>query len=204
MIKNETGVIEIVLFSSLVDELSNNTSYDFEKMRVQKFMNDRILKSTETTKVSKNDDVAIFVTDEGLSSFSYEKTLKVEFVSVDVKTMTQTYLCPVCRASVSIINAVAWWKRCDNASLQSQCKSKADVKMIILNESGQFYHQCATRFNRKIYQFGSFTYTQKGYCYETYKQIFYFYSQQKKQMFGYVPLNRYYLGIVFKFCFRQI
>ena len=30
-------------------------------------MNDRILKSTETTKVSKNDDVAIFVNDEGLS-----------------------------------------------------------------------------------------------------------------------------------------
>ena len=68
MIKNEIGGIEIVLFSSLVDELSNNTSYDFEKMSVQKFMNDRILKSTETTKVSKNDDVAIFVTDEGLSS----------------------------------------------------------------------------------------------------------------------------------------
>ena len=29
-------------------------------------MNDRILKSTETTKVSKNDDVAIFVTNEEL------------------------------------------------------------------------------------------------------------------------------------------
>ena len=51
MIKNETGSIEIVLFSSLVDEVSNNTSYDFKKMRIQKFMNDRILKSTETTKV---------------------------------------------------------------------------------------------------------------------------------------------------------
>ena len=30
-------------------------------MRVQKLMNDRILKSTETTRASKNDDVAIFV-----------------------------------------------------------------------------------------------------------------------------------------------
>ena len=58
MIKDETRSIEIVLFSSLVDEVSNNTSYDFKKMRVQKFMNDRISKSTETTKVSKIDDAA--------------------------------------------------------------------------------------------------------------------------------------------------
>ena len=53
IIKDETGSIEIVLFSSLVDEVSNNTSYDFKKMRVQKFMNECILKLTETTRVSK-------------------------------------------------------------------------------------------------------------------------------------------------------
>ena len=92
MIKDETGSIEIELFSSLVVEVSNNTSYDFKKMRVQKFMNDRILKSTETTKVSKNDDVAIFVTDEELSVFSYEKTVKAKVVSIDLKTLAQTYL----------------------------------------------------------------------------------------------------------------
>ena len=44
MIKDDIGSIGIVLFSSLVDEVSNNTSYDFVKMRVQKFMNYRILK----------------------------------------------------------------------------------------------------------------------------------------------------------------
>ena len=62
MMKDETGSIEIVLFGSLVDEVWNNTSYDFMKIRVQKFMDDGILKSTELTKVSKHDDVAIFVT----------------------------------------------------------------------------------------------------------------------------------------------
>ena len=33
-------------------------------------MNVRILKSTETTKVIKNDGVAIFITDEELNAFS--------------------------------------------------------------------------------------------------------------------------------------
>ena len=137
MIKDEAGSIEIVLFSSLVDEVSNNTSYDFKKMRVQKFMNDCIMKSTETTKVSKNDDVAIFVTDEELNAFSYERPVKAEFFFIDLKTLTQIYLCPVCSAPVSVNNAVAWCERCDNASSQTQCKSKADVKMVMLNESGK-------------------------------------------------------------------
>ena len=63
--------------------------------------------------------------------------MKAKVVSIDLKTLTETYLCPVCRAPVSINNAVAWCEKCDNASSQSQCKSKADVKMVILNENGQ-------------------------------------------------------------------
>ena len=120
VIKDETGNIEIVLFSSLIDEVSSNTSYDFTKMRVQKFMN-------ETTKVSKNDVVA----------FCYEKSVKAKVVSTDLKTLTQIYLYPVCSAPLSINNAVAWCKECNNVSSQSQCKSIADMKMVILDESGQ-------------------------------------------------------------------
>ena len=105
MIKDDAEYIEIVLFSSLKDEISDNTSYDFKKMRAQKFKNDRILKSIETTKVSKN-DVAVFVTDV-LNAFSCEKTVKAKHVFIDFKTLIQTYLCPICSAPVSINNAVA-------------------------------------------------------------------------------------------------
>ena len=106
-------------------------------MGVGKFVNDHILKSTETTKVSENNDVATFVTDVELSAFSYENAVTAKVVSIDLKKLTQTYLCPVCSTPVSINNAVAWCEKCDNASSQSQCRSKADVKMIILDESGQ-------------------------------------------------------------------
>ena len=106
-------------------------------MGVGKFVNDHILKSTETTKVSENNDVATFVTDVELSAFSYENAVTAKVVSIDLKKLTQTYLCPVCSTPVSINNAVAWCEKCDNASSQSQCRSKADVKMMILDESGQ-------------------------------------------------------------------
>ena len=98
MIKDEAEHIEIILLSSLKDEISNNTSYDFKKMRVQKFNNDRILKSMGTTKVSKNDDVAIFVTEEKLNAFSCEKTAKEKHIFIDFKTLIQTYLCHICIA----------------------------------------------------------------------------------------------------------
>ena len=119
------------------DGTGSITSYDVKKMGVGKFVNDHILKSTETAKVSKNDDVAIFATDVELSAFSYEKAVTAKVVSIDLKKLMQTYLCPVCSTPVSINNAVAWCEKCDNASSQSQCRSKADVKMIILDESGQ-------------------------------------------------------------------
>ena len=106
MIKDETRSIEILLFNLLVDDVSNYTSFDFKKMRFQKFMNDCILKLTEITKVSKN-DVTIFLTHEELSAFSYEKTVKAKVVAIDLNTLAQTYLCPVCSAPVSINNVVA-------------------------------------------------------------------------------------------------
>ena len=44
MIKDKTGSTETILFSSLVNQVSKNKSYDFKKMRDQKFMDDRISK----------------------------------------------------------------------------------------------------------------------------------------------------------------
>ena len=63
--------------------------------------------------------------------------MKAKGVSIDLKTLTQTYLCPVCSTPVSVNNAVAWSEKCGNTSLQSDCKLKADVKMVILDESVQ-------------------------------------------------------------------
>ena len=64
MIKNETGIIEIILFSSFVDQISNNRSYNFKEMRIIR---------NQLATVSKNAAAAIFVTDKDLSAFSYEK-----------------------------------------------------------------------------------------------------------------------------------
>lgn len=47
MIENKQDKIWLVLFNALIDNMKNNTYYEFKKLRVQKFMNERLLQSTE-------------------------------------------------------------------------------------------------------------------------------------------------------------
>ena len=61
----------------------------------------------------------------------------MKVVSIDLKTLAQIYLRSVCNFPVINDNAVVWCEKCDKASMQSQCKSKTDVKMVVLNESDQ-------------------------------------------------------------------
>ena len=73
IIKDETGNMEIVFFSDITDEVKNNFCYNLTKARIQKFMDNHILMTTETTTVTQNDKVNIEVTDDELSASSFQK-----------------------------------------------------------------------------------------------------------------------------------
>ena len=49
MIKDEQGKISLVFFHVLIDDVENNKYHEFKKLRVQKFMNELLIKSTEIT-----------------------------------------------------------------------------------------------------------------------------------------------------------
>ena len=73
IMKVQSGNIETVLFRSVIDKISNNNCYDLEKMRIQKFLNNRILKSTESTTVTENNSTNIELTDDELNTSPFEK-----------------------------------------------------------------------------------------------------------------------------------
>ena len=73
IMKDQSGNIETVLFRSVIDKLSNNNCYDLEKMRIQKFLNNRILKSTESKTVTENNSTNIELTDDELNTSPFEK-----------------------------------------------------------------------------------------------------------------------------------
>lgn len=57
-----------------------------------------------------------------------KKNVKAKGVSVGLIPLAQIHLCSVYNSPISIDNAVAC-----NASSQSHCKSKADVKMAVIS-----------------------------------------------------------------------
>ena len=65
-------------------------------MRIQKFMNNRILKSTESTTVTENNNISIELTDDELNASPFEKILNDKIVKIDTKTPIQIYLCSTC------------------------------------------------------------------------------------------------------------
>ena len=56
-------------------------------------MDNRVLKTTETTTVTQNDKVNIEVTDDELGASTSQKIVKEKVVKTDRKTVIQTYLC---------------------------------------------------------------------------------------------------------------
>ena len=88
-IKDEIGSTDIFFFSD-IDEVKNNSCYNVTKLRIQKFMDNRILKTTQTTTVRQNDKANIAVTDDKLSASVFQKKLKAKVVKIDGKTVIQT------------------------------------------------------------------------------------------------------------------
>ena len=51
-IKDDRYKISLVLFDEFVNDVESNKYYEFKKLRVQKFMNESLLKSNETSTAS--------------------------------------------------------------------------------------------------------------------------------------------------------
>ena len=96
IMKYQTGSIEIVLFSSVIGKISNNNCYDLRKMRIQMFINNCILKSTESTTVTENNNINTKLTDDELNASPFEKVANPKIVKIDAKTLIQIYLSSTC------------------------------------------------------------------------------------------------------------
>ena len=115
MITNDRDGILLVSFGSVIDDVYNKNYYEFKKIRVQKYMYKRILKSTETlavlqiqnpqTEVPKYKDVK-----------SDKIQIDAKIVLIDLKTPIPTYLFPKYNYTTGCCNS------CKNVVLQSKCK----------------------------------------------------------------------------------
>ena len=100
-------------------------------MNIQKVMNNRILKSTESSTVTENNNnITIEWTDDELNASPFEKIVNAKIVKIGAKTLIQIYLCLTCNTQVTINNGVGWFDICENAESQIECKLKTEVKIV--------------------------------------------------------------------------
>ena len=120
MIKNSTDKMPVIIFESLIEQIFEGSCYDMTDMRVQRYLGERIMKTTLTSEVSCNNDIEVTTNDDDAYISTIETKIDVaKVVAVDLETLAQTYLCLNCNVSVSIKNGLTWCNNCNNVSAQS-------------------------------------------------------------------------------------
>ena len=122
IIKDKTGNMKIVFFSTIIDKVKNVLQY--HKIRDPEIYGQS--RFEETTAVTQNDKTNIKVTDVELNASPLQKIVKSKVVKIDRKTVIQTYLCLPYNSPVNIGNAVGWCQVCDNVSSQNKWKLRTD------------------------------------------------------------------------------
>ena len=65
--------------------MKNNLCYNLRKLRIQKNLDNSILKTTETTTATQNDEANIEVTDDELNASAFQKNVEAKVVKIDGK-----------------------------------------------------------------------------------------------------------------------
>ena len=117
--KDNTDKMPIIFFESLIEQISEGSCYDMTDMWVQRYLDERILRTTIASEVSCNNDIELTTNDDDVYISPDETKIDVaKVVAVDLKTLAHTYLCLNFNVSVYIKNVLAWCNNC-NVSAQS-------------------------------------------------------------------------------------
>ena len=65
--------------------MKNDLCYNLRKLRIQKNLDNSILKTTETTTATQNDEANIEVTDDELNASAFQKNVEAKVVKIDGK-----------------------------------------------------------------------------------------------------------------------
>lgn len=131
--KDHSDTIQIVLFESFIDKILNENCYDLSDLRVQKFDDIRVLKSTETSKAIKNSELKIEASKEELL-FTERTVIMAKIVSINMQSFEVILSCPHCKADVTITNNLAWCE-CENVSTEEACSKSANLKLTVQDEN---------------------------------------------------------------------
>ena len=106
--KRSTYKMSIVIFESLIEQISYKSCYGMTNLPVQRYLDERTLITTLTSEVCSDKDIEVTKNDDDdIYIFPNETNVFAKFVAVDLKRLAQPYLWSICNVSVSIENGLA-------------------------------------------------------------------------------------------------
>ena len=98
MIKDSTDKMPIIISESLIEQLSEGSCYNMTNMRVQRYLDGRILKKIETSGIFSNNYIKVTKSDNNDDVYisHVETKILAKVVALDLKTLVQSYFCSNC------------------------------------------------------------------------------------------------------------
>ena len=100
-------------------------------MNVGRYKKERVLKTTEKTKIT-------FIEDPDINIYEHDVTQNIipfdgKFTSVQLGGLIIVYQCPKCCSKVDVEDEMAICNHCSTVSAEDQCSSKCEIGCTIVN-----------------------------------------------------------------------
>lgn len=128
ILQDNTGTIAVSFFGDLCDKVKSNKCYKITKLRIAKYMSERLLKTTEMSTITESSDTDI---EPNLSDAVSDRTISGKIVGVDLRSLNSKTICYHCKADVDIDDDFATCHECGNMSLAEDCITKCVVSFTI-------------------------------------------------------------------------
>ena len=131
VVHDDTGFANVSIFEELTNKVVYAKSYRFAILNVAPFKRERVLKTTDVSKIVEIKDLEV-------EEKSYDTKLnKVEFLgkftSVGLPSLEVQYKCPKCNNTVSIQDEISICGNCSTVTIGDQCRSNSNIKGIVMD-----------------------------------------------------------------------
>ena len=152
---DKMGFVTMTIFSQLTNEVADGKSYQFTNINVGCYKKERVLKTTEMTKITSIEDLDVNIYEHDVTPNTV--TFDGKFISVQLGGLTIVYQCPKCYSTVDIKDEMAICDHCSTVSAEDQCSSKCEVGCTVMNTDMKVKYNvavprsCACLARRKDY-----------------------------------------------------
>ena len=131
IVHDESGVAPLTIFGDICDAVKDEKCYDICNLSISKHKSDRILKTTEITKLKEIDDLNLNVEGREIVQILIKNG---KIILVNSKSLNVKYKCPECKNEILIEKDFATCNNCDIFTVTSFCIKGDKVRYVFQSD----------------------------------------------------------------------